>query len=275
LAVNAKEAKGMLNAVTRANVKHMVGFNYRFVPAIRLAKKLIEEGHLGRIYHYRARYLQEWIMDPKFPLIWKLRKEIAGSGPIGDLGSHIIDLGRFLIGEVRYVTSITKTFIEERPMPDEPEKKGKVAVEDAFEAAVEFENGAVGTLEATRFAGGRKNFNNFEINGEKGSIEFNLERLNELRVYTLDDPNKDIVGWHDVLVTETYHPFIEYYWPHGHIIGWEHTFINEVYHMLDAIVNDKKIEPYAATFQDGYRCNVITDAIIDSAEKGKRVTIQY
>jgi len=186
LALNAKEARKMWEAVERAKVKHMVGYNYRFVPAVRLARKLIEEGYLGRIYHFRARYLQEWIMDPNFPLIWKLRKETAGSGPLGDLGSHIIDLGRFLIGEVKSVSSIKTTFIKERPLPDQPEKKGKVTVEDAFEAVVEFENGAVGTLEATRFAGGIKNFNNFEINGEKASIEFNLERLNELKVYNID-----------------------------------------------------------------------------------------
>jgi len=275
LALNAKEAKRMLNAVEKANIKHMVGFNYRFVPAVRLAKKLIEEGYLGRIYHFRARYLQEWIMDPNFPLIWKLRKEVAGSGPIGDLGSHIIDLGRFLVGEVKSVSSITTTFIKERPIANQPNKKGKVTVEDAFEAAVEFENGAVGTLEATRFAGGRKNFNNFEINGEKASIEFNLERLNELKVYNLDESKQDIMGWHDILVTESHHPFIEHYWPHGHIIGWEHTFINEVFHILDAIANGKEVGPHAATFEDGYKCNVIMDAIMESAEKGKRVTIQY
>ena len=274
LALNSKEAKRMLNAVEKAKVKHMVGFNYRFVPAVRLAKKLIEEGHLGRIYHYRARYLQEWIMDPNFPLIWKLQKEAAGSGPIGDLGSHIIDLGRFLIGEVKSISSITTTFIRERPLADQPNKKGKVTVEDAFEATVEFQNGAVGTLEATRFAAGRKNFNNFEINGEKASIEFNLERLNELRVYNLDEPD-ETRGWHDILVTESYHPFIEHYWPHGHIIGWEHTFINEVFHLLDAIANDRKVGPYAATFEDGYKCNFIMDAIMESAENGKRVTMQY
>lgn len=273
LATTAKEAKRMLEAAQKARVKHMVGFNYRFVPAVRLARKLIEEGLLGRIYHYRARYLQEWIMDPSFPLIWKLRRQVAGSGPTGDLGSHIIDLARFLIGEVKSVSSITTTFVKERSMPDHPEKKGKVDVEDAFEAAVEFENGAVGTLEATRFAGGRKNFSNFEINGEKASIEFNLERLNELRVYNLAEPNKDIMGWHNILVTESHHPFMEHYWPPGHTIGWEHTFINEVSHLLDAIVNDKKVGPYAATFEDGYKCNVIVDGIIESAEKGKRITI--
>jgi len=275
LSTNADNAKKMLDAVRKAKVKHMVGFNYRFVPAVRLARKLIEEGYLGRIYHYRARYLQEWIMDPNFPLIWKLQREIAGSGPIGDLGSHIIDLGRFLIGEIKSTSSITTTFIKERPIPDQPDRKGKVTVEDAFEAAVEFQNGAVGTLEATRFAGGRKNFNSFEINGEKASIEFNLERLNELRFYNLEEKSQEVMGWHDILVTESYHPFIEHYWPHGHIIGWEHTFINEVCHILNAIVNDEEVGPYAATFEDGYRCNVVMDAIIESAREGRRIAIKY
>lgn len=274
LALSSQEARRMLDAVEKANVKHMVGYNYRFVPAVRLAKTLIEEGRLGRIYHYRARYLQEWIMDPNFPLIWKLQKEAAGSGPIGDLGSHIIDLARFLIGEVKSVSSVTTTFIKDRPLPDQPHKKGEVTVEDAFEAAVQFDNGAVGTLEATRFAAGRKNFNNFEINGEKGSIEFNLERLNELRVYDADEADQT-KGWHNILVTESYHPFIEHYWPHGHIIGWEHTFINEVFHLLDAIANDRKIGPYAATFEDGYRCNSVMDAITQSAQTGRQVAVEY
>ena len=275
LATNAKEAKRMLDAVRRAGVKHMVGYNYRFVPAVLLAKKLIDEGRVGRIYHFRARYLQEWIMDPNFPLIWKLRKDQAGSGPIGDLGSHIIDLARFLVGEIKSVSAMMTTFIKERPLPEDPTKKGEVTVEDAFVACIEFENGAIGTLEATRFAGGRKNYNNFEINGEKGSIEFNLERLNELRVYGIDETNKDIMGWREVLVTETHHPYIKYYWPHGHIIGWEHTFLNEIYHFLDCIVNDKEVGPIGATFEDGYRCNAVMDAIIESAITGKRITIQY
>jgi len=275
LATNKKEAKTMLEAVKRAGVKHMVGFNYRFVPAIILAKKIIEEKRLGRIYHFRARYLQEWGIDPNLPLIWKFKKEESGSGPIGDLGSHIIDLARYLVGEIKSVGGVAKRFIEERPLPNDQSRKGKVTVEDAFVATVEFENGAIGTFEATRFALGRKNFNNIEINCEKGSIEFNLERLNELRVYGINEAHYEVVGWREVLVTETFHPFIENYWPHGHIIGWEHTFLNEIYHFIDAIVNDKKIEPYAATFEDGYRCNVIMDAIIESAEKERKIIIEY
>jgi len=275
LARNAEEAREMYEAAKKADVKTMCAFNYRFVPAIRLAKKLIDEGFLGRIYHFRARYLQDWIIDPNFPLVWRLRGDLAGSGPLGDLGSHIIDLARFLVGEIKAVTGAMRTFIGERPLPEDPSKKGKVTVEDAFVATVEFENGAIGTLEASRFATGRKNYNNFEVNGEKGSIEFNLERLNELRVYWREVPAKDIEGWHEVLVTEIRHPFIEVYWPPGHIIGWEHTFINELYHFLDCIVNDKDVAPYGATFEDGYKCAVVCDAIIKAAKDGKRVEVTY
>jgi predicted dehydrogenase len=275
LARNAGEAREMLDAVRKASVKNMVTFNYRFVPAVLLAKKLINEHRLGRVYHFRARYLQEWIRDPNFPLIWKLRKEKAGSGPIGDLGSHIIDLARFLVGEVKSVMCMTTTFVKERPLPEDPSRKGEVTVEDAFAACIEFENGAIGTLEATRFATGRKNYNNFEINCENGSVEFNLEKLNELRVYGLERDNEDILGWREILVTEAHHPFIKFYWPHGHIIGWEHTFLNEIYHFLGCVVNDKDVGPIGATFEDGYKCNVIMDALAESASSGKRVTIQY
>lgn len=275
LARNSKEAKEIHEAFKKAKVKAMVAFNYRFVPAVILAKKLINKGLLGKIYHFRARYLQEWIVDPNFPLVWRLRKELAGSGPLGDLGSHIVDLARFLVGEPKNVTGMMKTFVEERPLPEDPTKKGRVTVEDAFVATVEFENGAIGTLEASRFATGRKNYNNFEINGEKGSIEFNLERPNELYVYWKDTPVKEIEGWSYVLVTEAYHPYIKYYWPPGHVIGWEHTFLNELHHFLDAVVNDKDIGPWGATIEDGYKNMVILDAIAESATTGKKVTITY
>jgi len=276
LARNSIEAREMRDAAKRAKIKTMCAFNYRFVPAVRLAKKILEEGILGRVFHFRAMYLQDWIVSPEFPLVWRLRKEYAGSGPLGDLGSHIIDLARFLIGEITAVTGVMRTFIEERPLPEDPTKKGKVTVEDAFSATVEFENGAIGTLEASRFATGRKNYNNFEINCEKGSIEFNLERLNELRVYVVEpDERKYLEGWHEIIVTDPAHPFIEYYWPPGHILGWEHTFVNELHHFLDCVVNDKDVGPYGATFEDGYRCAVICDAILKAAEEGRRVTVKY
>ncbi|MEM1568235.1 MAG: Gfo/Idh/MocA family oxidoreductase [Thermofilaceae archaeon] len=275
LARNAEEARVLRDAARKAKVKTMVAFNYRFVPAVQLARQLVKSGVLGRIYHFRARYLQDWLVNPSAPLTWRLRAEEAGSGPLGDLGSHIIDLARFLVGEITAVTGVVRTFIEERPLAEDPSKKGRVTVEDAFAATVEFENGAIGTLEASRFATGRKNYNNFEINGEHGSIEFNLERLNELRVYLREWEEKGLTGWSTVLVTERRHPYIDRYWPPGHIIGWEHTFINEVYHFLNCIVKDEDVGPIGATFEDGYRCNVIMDAILESARTGRRVHVAY
>jgi predicted dehydrogenase len=275
LARTAEEAKGMLDAVESAGVKNMVAFNYRFVPAVRLIRNLIDSGALGKIYHFRAVYLQEWIM-PHYdaPKWWRMDKNVAGSGALGDLGAHIIDLAHYLVGGMKSISAFTKTFIEERPMPD-GKGTGKVDVDDAFVAAVEFENGAIGTLESTRFAGGRKNFNNFEINGEKGSIHFNLERMNELEVFWVGEEPKETQGFHDVLVTEGYHPWWENWWPHGHIIGWEHTFVHEINHLLDCIVNDRPVGPHGATFEDGYRAAVICDAIIQAAQTKKTVDIKY
>jgi predicted dehydrogenase len=275
LARNGEEAKQMLDAVTKAGVKHQVAFNYRFVPAVRQARNLIESGALGQIYHFRAVYLQEWIM-PHYNerKIWRLDKEVAGSGALGDLGAHIIDLGRFLVGEMKSVTAMTRTFIEERPLPD-GSGTGKVDVDDAFAAVVEFENGAIGTLESTRFAAGRKNYEVLEINGEKGSIRFNLERMNELEVFWVGEQPRETQGFHDVLVTEGYHPWWEHWWPHGHIIGWEHAFVHELTHFLDCIVNDKDVAPYGASFEDGYRAAVICDAILEAAATKKQVDIKY
>lgn len=273
LARTAEEAKSMLDAVQKAGVKHMVAFNYRFVPAIMQAKKLIESGALGRIFHYRAVYLQEWIIDPNFPKIWRLDKKVAGSGALGDLGAHIIDLARFLVGEPKAIMGMTKTFIEERPLPEGG--RGKVDVDDAFVSLFEFENGAIGTLEASRFCQGRKNHEVLEINGEKGTIHFNLERMNELDVFWAGEEPKETRGFHNTLISESYHPFWENWWPHGHIIGWEHSFVHEFHHFFDAIVNNKSVAPYGATFEDGYRNAVICDAIVESAQSGKRVDIKY
>ena len=271
----AEESKTMWDAVQKAGVKHMVGFNYRFVPAIRQIRMLIDSGALGQIYHFRATYLQEWIM-PHYntPLIWRLQKDQAGSGALGDLGAHIIDLARYLVGEISTVGAMTKTFIPERPKLD-GSGMGKVDVDDAFAAVVEFDNGALGTLEASRFAAGRKNAQNLEINGEKGSIRFNLERLNELDVFWIDDEPKETRGFHNVLVSEPYHPWWENWWPQGHIIGWEHTFVHEVTHLLDCIVNDKPVAPIGADFEDGYRAAVVCDAILDSANSKRQVDCKY
>jgi len=274
MARTGEEAKTMLEAVNKADVKHMVAFNYRFVPAVRQAYELIHSGALGKIYHLRAVYLQEWIM-PHYgtPMIWRLDKKTAGSGALGDLGAHIIDLGRFLVGDVKSVSAMTRTFVKERPLSDG--SLGKVEVDDAFAAAVEFENGAIGTMEATRFAAGRKNYGCFEINGEKGSLRFDLERMNEMQVFWVDEQPKETQGFHDVLVTESYHPFWSNWWPQGHIIGWEHTFVHELTHFLDCIVNKKDVAPYGATFEDGYRAAVICDAILESANSKRQVDVKY
>ncbi len=195
----------MLDAVQKAGIKHMVAFNYRFVPAVRQIRKLIDAGALGRIYHFRAVYLQEWIM-PHYntPMIWRLQKSEAGSGALGDLGAHIIDLGRYLVGDVKSVSAMAKTYIEERPKAD-GSGMGRVDVDDAFVAAVEFQNGAIGTLEATRFAAGRKNALGLEINGEKG---IRLRPGTAQRVGSLLERRRaEGRGFHHVLVSEPYHPW--------------------------------------------------------------------
>jgi predicted dehydrogenase len=275
LARTAEEAKKMAEVAKKTGVKAMVAFNYRFVPAVRQIRYLIESGALGRIYHWRAVYLQEWIM-PHYgtPAIWRVNKAVAGSGAIGDLGAHIIDLAHYLVGGVKSIAAYTRTFIPERPDP-ETGKPVKVDVDDAFVAAAEFENGAIGTFESTRFAAGRKNYNCFEINAEKASIRFNLERLNEFEIFWVGTEPKETQGWTNVLVTEGYHPWIPYWWPHGHIIGWEHTFVHEIGHLLDCIVNNKEVGPHGATFEDGYRAAVICDAIVESATSRKIVDIKY
>ncbi len=274
LARTAAEAKAMWDAVEAAKIKHMVAFNYRFVPAVRMIRDLIDQGAFGRIYHWRAVYLQEWIM-PHYstPIIWRLQKDVAGSGALGDLGAHIIDLAHYLVGGIKSVSALTKTFIQARDQDDGGD--GVVDVDDAFAAAVEFENGAIGTLESTRFAAGRKNYNCFELNAEKGSVRFNLERMNEAEIFWIDDQPKAAQGFHNVLVSEGHHPWWSNWWPHGHIIGWEHTFVHEINHLLDAIVNDKPVGPHGATFEDGYRCAVVCDAVVESGQSGRRVDIVY
>jgi predicted dehydrogenase len=270
----AEESKTMLDAVQKAGVKHMVAFNYRFVPAIRQMRKIIESGALGRIYHFRAVYLQEWIMPHyNMPMIWRLQKSVAGSGALGDLGAHIIDLGRYLVGDIKSVSAMAKTFVPQRPWGDGT--MGTVDVDDAFAAVVEFENGALGTIEATRFAAGRKNGQIVEINGEKGTLRFNLERMNELDVFWIDDDPKETRGFHNVLVSEPYHPWWEHWWPQGHMIGWEHTFVHEIAHLLDCIVNDRPVAPIGADFEDGYRAAVVCDAILDSAAGKRQVDCKY
>src|SRR5918997_1668469 len=259
---DAGESYDTWQRVDAAGVKHMCAFNYRFVPAVRLARQIIESGDLGDITHFRGAYLQEWgTIDDE---VWRFEKAAAGSGALGDLGAHVIDMARYLVGEIESVAGTTATF-----------KPGR-EVDDAFQSVVAFANGTVGTIEATRFATGRKNAFNWEINGSEGSIAFDLERLNELRVHIAGStPSESAQGFRNVLVSEADHPFWEWWWPHGHIIGWEHTFVHEIQHLLSAIRDDSDVAPHGATFEDGYRCAEVCDAIMRSAESGSREEVSY
>ncbi len=265
----ADEAYEIWKGVAPHGVKAMTAFNYRFYPAIVLAKQMIDAGELGEIYHFRGRYHQEWIMDPQFPKVWRLDKAVAGSGALGDLGAHVIDQSRYLCGEVSAVTGVLRTFITERP-------GGIVDVDDAFESTVEFENGAIGTYEATRFAAGRKNQMRWEINGSKGTLVFDSERQNELLVNMVDSaPGGQAQGFRTVLVSEAYHPYWQHWWPHGHMIGWEDNFVHELLHLLTCIREDTSVAPRAATMEDGYRCAEICDAIVRAHETGQRQKLEY
>jgi len=278
LAMNVKEAAAMTRAVEKAGVKNTVCFNYRRVPALSLARRIIEEGRIGKIYHVRAVYLQDWIMDPDFPLVWRLTSRVAGSGAHGDLAAHIVDMARFLAGEFESVCGTLETFIKDRPLATETagrssrggKKRGRVTVDDASVFMARFAGGALGTFEATRFANGRKNDNRIEINGSKGSLVFEFEKMNRLQFYSGDDP-EHLRGFRDILVTEACHPFIEGYWPAGHLIGYEHTFINTVLDFLNGLNKRKAVAP---TFRDGLECQRVLDAVAISAREKRWVKVK-
>ena len=264
LANSLAEAGEMLDAAREAGTINTVCFNYRRAPAVQLAKKLIDEGRLGTIRHWRAAYLQDFIMDPGFPLIWRLKKELAGSGALGDIGAHSVDLAHFLVGGISEVVGMTETFVKERPLEGSDGETGEVTVDDAAAFLARFDNGAMGTFEATRFAAGRRNKNAFEINGSRGSVAFDLERMNELEVFFVDD-DADVHGFRTVNVTEPGHPFAGAWWPPGHIIGYEHTFVHTMKDLMDGIAAGKSPAP---TFEDAYRCQAVLDAVERSVEGG-------
>jgi len=274
LANTLQDAKRMLRAVEKAGVKHMIMHNYRKIPAVAFAKKLIEDGKTGDVYHYHGAYLQDWIMDPNFPLVWRLEKKFAGSGALGDIGAHAIDLARFLNGDIQAVTGHMTTFIKERPLPTEGEGawgakgkggKGKVTVDDDANFLARFKNGSVGVFETSRFAGGRRNYNTFQIYGSKGSIAFNLERMDELEFYdgTVKQAEQ---GYKTIQVTEAVHPYVGAWWPPGHIIGYEHTFVHAIHDFLTALENDTMPSP---NFTDGVKNQAVLDAVERSAKSGK------
>jgi predicted dehydrogenase len=280
-ALTVAEAREMLEAAEAAGVVHYLNHNYRRVPAIRLAKRLIDEGRIGRIFHWRGTYLQDWIVDPNFPLTWHLRKETAGAGPHADLNSHSVDLARYLVGEIKSVSAMMTTFIKERPLPGAgaatftsgeggSSEMGEVTVDDAAFMIAEFENGALGAFETSRFAPGRKNYNYFEIYGSKGSIIFNLERMNELQVFFRDDPAY-VQGFRTIMVTEGgEHDYIANWWPPGHIIGYEHEFHHAVVDFMNAIATGSSIAP---NFYDGLKEMEVLAAGMESAATGQKIEV--
>jgi len=260
LANTLPEAREMVEAAWHAGTVSMVCHNYRRVPAVQLAKRFIDEGRLGEVRHWRAVYLQDWLLDPATPMTWRLRKETGGAGPLADLGSHLVDLAHFLVGPIAEVIGTAETFIKERPREGTGGANphmDQVTVYDAAAFLARFENGAIGTFEASPLVPGRKAKESFEINGSKGSLVFDLERMNELRVY-FEDEEPETPGFRTLLVTEPEHPYMEGWWPPGHIIGYEHTFVHTVKDLLDGIKIGIGPGP---TFEDGYRCQAVLDAV--------------
>lgn len=275
LANSLADAREMLAAAEAAGIKHMVAFNVRKMPAVMLARQWIEQGLIGKPCLFRGVYLQDWLVDPDFPLVWRLQKDICGSGALGDLAAHSIDTAQYLLGDIAAVTGALETIVGERPLAasmDEglgavggaSQRKGPVTVDDVAMFLARFKNGVLGTFEATRFATGNRNVNAFEINGSAGSIKWNIERMNEIELYLRKDaPGRQ--GWRTVTVTEGTHPYIGAYWPAGHVIGWEHSFIHEVYEFAEAIARDTAVTP---SFVEGVKCQAVLDAVARSAASG-------
>jgi predicted dehydrogenase len=292
----AERMSAAADAAFPSGARAMVGFNYRRVPALALARRLVEQGRIGTLRHVRAVYLQDWLVDPDSPLTWRMQAEQAGSGALGDLGAHIVDLARFLTGdEIAGVSAVSATFVGERPLldgsgngsEDGPEdgsgtadasgadrtkaadgtrRTGRVTVDDAVVFTARFESGALGSFEATRYAAGRKNGLRIELNGSAGSLAFDLERLNELEFYDGDDTEGGATaGFRRILVTEPEHPYLSGWWPPGHTLGWEHTFTNQARDLLTAIADGGQPAP---SFGDGLAVQRVLDAVARSAAAG-------
>ncbi|MGA5412765.1 Gfo/Idh/MocA family protein [Streptomyces pseudogriseolus] len=276
LANTVGEAEAMARAAEEARARGqaaMVGFNYRRVPATALARRMVVEGRIGTLRHVRVAYLQDWLVDPQFPLTWRLRREQAGSGSLGDLGAHIVDLAQYLAGEhLAGVSALTETFVRERPLPTAPSSglaavsaagTGPVTVDDAALFTGRFASGALASFEATRYATGRKNALRIELNGERGSLAFDLERLNELEYH---DGTGDAAhgGFRRILVTEPDHPYLDAWWPPGHGLGYEHTFTHQARDLVHAVAEGRGPEP---SFADGLQVQRVLAAVEESAEK--------
>ncbi|MCL2775177.1 MAG: Gfo/Idh/MocA family oxidoreductase [Oscillospiraceae bacterium] len=292
LALTLADAREIYETAEKNKIKHQIGFNYRFAPAVLLAKKLIDDSKIGRIFHVRANFLQDWIIDPDFPLVWRLDKKVCGSGSLGDLGAHFIDMARFLAGEFSTVMAMSKTFVKSRPLSESMTGlSGKavsidprsieagdaapcadVEVDDGTVFVAEFKNGALGVFEATRFAQGHKNDMSIEINGELGSLKFIFERMNELQYFSAaDEPGTQ--GFRLIQASEAIHPYMYAWWPVGHVIGYEHTFIHELYEFTESIANDKPLNPICPDFMDGVKCSQIIEAVELSCERKALVEV--
>lgn len=273
LALTLDDAKKMLDAVREAGVVNCIGFNYRKVPALALAKRLIGESAIGEIYHFRGIYQQDWLIDPSYPLVWRLQRSEAGYGAHGDMGAHVIDIARFLVGEISEVSCVQETFIEKRPVLESADglravagkEMGFVDVDDASMFMARFTGKkTLGYFEATRYGAGHRNQNKIEINGSKGSMIFDMEKMNELEYYSADDA-PDRQGFRRIQVGETCHEYMANWWPAGHIIGYGETFVNQANDFICAIRDGEMVHP---DFLDGYICQTVLDAAERSSKTG-------
>lgn len=273
LANTVADARLMVEAAARAEqrgVRSMVAHNYRRVPALEMARGLIADGRLGEIRQVRGMYLQDWLVDPEAPLVWRLQSELAGSGALGDIGSHVIDIAQHVLGDrLVDISAITGTMVDERPLPD-GSGRGAVTVDDVALVIGHFAGGALASFEATRMATGMKNALRLEVHGSTGAFAFDLERLDELQV--LDNTAEGPSGFRRVLVTNADDPWMRAWWPPGHIIGWEHTFVHQLHDLLADIAAERSPHP---SFAEGLALQQVLDAVLQSAESGQRQPIPH
>ena len=276
LARNAIEARTMLDAVNKTGVKHLCNFILRMVPALAFARNLVFEGRFGEILSFNAVRLLDHLLDPEAPLTWRLNKDVSGSGVVGDLLSHMIDLARWFCGEPVAVTALNKIFIKERPVATGSKEKARIGVEDDAIALFEFQNGATGFLGASGIRSGRGTaFADVEISAERGSIHWNFDDMNKIQINLLDNKNRHMNGFKTIEVSSGYFPYYNSWHYPGFRIGFNDLFINTAYSIVNSVTTGRSLEPMVATFEDGYRAAVICDAVIESSESGKKVRIEY
>ena len=272
LAPTMEEARAMWEAARASGRVHMTGFNYRFVPALRLARELIQSGALGEVYLFRAVYLQEFRREHHL-FAMASTPEGRGRGTLNNLGAHVIDMAHFLVGDIAAVSGKVTMHVPQRPAIQDPGKIVQETEDDTFHGVVDFANGATGTITACNVIAGRKNFLEVEVSGTQGSLHFNLERLNELEVYLLKPEEPSVLGFRDVMVTEGGHPSLKHWWPRGHVLGWEALFAEELLHFLTCVKEGRQAGPEGATFEDGYKAALVAEALRRASREGRRIDI--